>query len=50
MFSYSKNDQSFLSGNSNPTIPGIFKFFFAGINTLINIMSRLGQDDPSPSR
>ena len=23
---------------------------FSGINTLINIMSRLGQDDPSPSR
>lgn len=28
MFSYSKNDQSFLSGNSNPTIPGIFLIFF----------------------
>lgn len=27
-----------------------FSFLFPGINTLINIMSRLGQDDPSPSR
>lgn len=34
------------------TLPsrGFLQFFFAGINTLINIMSRLGQDDPSPSR
>lgn len=30
-----------------PPPPGVL---FSGINTLINIMSRLGQDDPSPSR
>lgn len=30
--------------------PSTLGISFSGINTLINIMSRLGQDDPSPSR
>lgn len=33
-----------------PHLSTLGVFSFTGINTLINIMSRLGQDDPSPSR
>lgn len=41
------NDHLSIYRGPSPLHPGDL---FSGINTLINIMSRLGQDDPSPSR